>query len=140
MTQTHPSQIRIPATYIRGGTSKGVFFNLSDLPVPAQKPGPSRDALLMRVIGSPDPYGKHTDGMAVPLRAPAKLSSLVKASNLGTTSITCSVKSPSINPSWIGAVTVATCQPRSALLLFNKVCCLRNGFPKTVSPRSEFGR
>lgn len=63
MTQTHPAQIRIPATYIRGGTSKGVFFHLSDLPLSAQKPGPSRDALLMRVIGSPDPYGKHTDGM-----------------------------------------------------------------------------
>ena len=63
MTQTHPAQIRIPATYIRGGTSKGVFFNLLDLPLSAQKPGPSRDALLMRVIGSPDPYRKHTDGM-----------------------------------------------------------------------------
>ena len=63
MTQTYPAQIRIPATYIRGGTSKGVFFNLLDLPLSAQKPGPSRDALLMRVIGSPDPYGKHTDGM-----------------------------------------------------------------------------
>ena len=63
MTHTHPSQIRIPATYIRGGTSKGVFFNLSELPLSARKPGPSRDALLMRVIGSPDPYGKHTDGM-----------------------------------------------------------------------------
>ncbi|MEC8144496.1 MAG: 2-methylaconitate cis-trans isomerase PrpF [Pseudomonadota bacterium] len=63
MTNTHPSQIRIPATFIRGGTSKGVFFNLSELPLSARKPGPSRDALLMRVIGSPDPYGKHTDGM-----------------------------------------------------------------------------
>jgi probable AcnD-accessory protein PrpF len=56
-------QIRIPATYMRGGTSKGVFFNLRDLPEPAQVPGPARDALLLRVIGSPDPYGKQTDGM-----------------------------------------------------------------------------
>ncbi len=56
-------QIRIPATYMRGGTSKGVFFRLEDLPLEAQTPGPARDALLMRVIGSPDPYGKHTDGM-----------------------------------------------------------------------------
>jgi len=56
-------QIRIPATYMRGGTSKGVFFNLTDLPEPAQTPGPARDALLLRVIGSPDPYGKQTDGM-----------------------------------------------------------------------------
>ena len=56
-------QLRIPATYMRGGTSKGVFFRLQDLPVAAQVPGSARDALLMRVIGSPDPYGKHTDGM-----------------------------------------------------------------------------
>ncbi len=60
---SHAPQLRIPATYMRGGTSKGVFFRLQDLPVSAQVPGPSRDALLMRVIGSPDPYGKHTDGM-----------------------------------------------------------------------------
>ena len=56
-------QFRIPATYMRGGTSKGVFFNLAELPLAAQTPGPARDALLLRVIGSPDPYGKHTDGM-----------------------------------------------------------------------------
>ena len=56
-------QLRIPATYLRGGTSKGVFFRLQDLPEAAQVPGAARDALLMRVIGSPDPYGKHTDGM-----------------------------------------------------------------------------
>ncbi|RDY69264.1 2-methylaconitate cis-trans isomerase PrpF [Lysobacter soli] len=60
---THAPQIRIPATYMRGGTSKGVFFRLDDLPERARVPGNARDALLMRVIGSPDPYGKHTDGM-----------------------------------------------------------------------------
>ena len=60
---TYKPQRRIAATYMRGGTSKGVFFRLADLPVEAQVPGPARDALLMRVIGSPDPYGKHTDGM-----------------------------------------------------------------------------
>ncbi|MEF2148599.1 2-methylaconitate cis-trans isomerase PrpF [Aquilutibacter rugosus] len=60
---SHDPQLRIPATYMRGGTSKGVFFRLQDLPAWAQTPGPQRDALLMRVIGSPDPYGKHTDGM-----------------------------------------------------------------------------
>ena len=59
----HIPQIRIPATYIRGGTSKGVFFNLQDLPEVAQLPGAARDALLLRVIGSPDPYGKQIDGM-----------------------------------------------------------------------------
>ena len=56
-------QIRIPATYLRGGTSKGVFFRLQDLPAAAQQPGAARDALLLRVTGSPDPYGKQIDGM-----------------------------------------------------------------------------
>ena len=56
-------QLRIPAAYMRGGTSKGVFFRLHDLPEAAQKPGAPRDALLLRVIGSPDPYGKQIDGM-----------------------------------------------------------------------------
>jgi probable AcnD-accessory protein PrpF len=59
----HVPQIRIPATYMRGGTSKGVFFRLDDLPERARVPGPARDALLLRVIGSPDPYGKQIDGM-----------------------------------------------------------------------------
>ena len=60
---THVPQIRIPATYMRGGTSKGVFFRLQDLPPAAQVPGSARDALMLRVIGSPDPYGKQIDGM-----------------------------------------------------------------------------
>ncbi|MFT4720295.1 MAG: putative AcnD-accessory protein PrpF [Candidatus Azotimanducaceae bacterium] len=60
---SHEPQIKIAATYMRGGTSKGVFFNLTDLPAAAQTPGAARDALLLRVIGSPDPYGKQTDGM-----------------------------------------------------------------------------
>ncbi|MBP5958316.1 2-methylaconitate cis-trans isomerase PrpF [Pseudomonas anatoliensis] len=59
----HVPQIKIPATYMRGGTSKGVFFSLKDLPEAAQVPGPARDALLLRVIGSPDPYDKQIDGM-----------------------------------------------------------------------------
>jgi probable AcnD-accessory protein PrpF len=59
----HAAQIKIPATYMRGGTSKGVFFSLKDLPETAQVPGPARDALLLRVIGSPDPYDKQIDGM-----------------------------------------------------------------------------
>jgi probable AcnD-accessory protein PrpF len=62
MPQT-AKQRRIPATYMRGGTSKGVFFLLQDLPAEAQVPGPARDTLLLRVIGSPDPYGKQIDGM-----------------------------------------------------------------------------
>ena len=56
-------QIKIPATYMRGGTSKGVFFKLSDLPKACQTAGQARDAMLLRIIGSPDPYGKQTDGL-----------------------------------------------------------------------------
>ena len=60
---THKPQIKIPATYMRGGTSKGVFFRLKDLPDACQSPGEARDKLLLRVIGSPDPYQKQIDGM-----------------------------------------------------------------------------
>src|SRR5699024_11651436 len=56
-------QINMPATYMRGGTSKGVLFRRQELPQAAQQPGEARDKVLLRVIGSPDPYGKHTDGM-----------------------------------------------------------------------------
>jgi probable AcnD-accessory protein PrpF len=63
MTMNFKPQIKVPATYMRGGTSKGVFFRLQDLPEAAQEPGAARDALLLRVIGSPDPYGKQIDGM-----------------------------------------------------------------------------
>ena len=59
----HPPQIRIPATYMRGGTSKGVFFRLDDLPEAVRTPGAARDALLLGVFGSPDPYSKQIVGM-----------------------------------------------------------------------------
>ena len=59
----HVAQIKVPATYMRGGTSKGVFFRLQDLPEACQVPGAARDKLFMRVIGSPDPYSAHIDGM-----------------------------------------------------------------------------
>jgi probable AcnD-accessory protein PrpF len=67
------TQVRIPATYMRGGTSKGVFFRLQDLPEPCRQPGPARDRLLLRVIGSPDPYGKHIDGMGAATSSTAKV-------------------------------------------------------------------
>jgi 2-methylaconitate cis-trans-isomerase PrpF len=60
---TQAPQIKIPATYLRGGTSKGVFFRLQDLPASCQQPGEARDKLFLRVIGSPDPYAAHIDGM-----------------------------------------------------------------------------
>ncbi len=56
-------QIKVAATYMRGGTSKGVFFKLDDLPEKAREAGQARDHFLLRVIGSPDPYAKQIDGM-----------------------------------------------------------------------------
>lgn len=73
-------QLRIPATYMRGGTSKGVFFRLQDLPAVAQQPGPARDALLLRVIGSPDPYAKQIDGMGGATSSTSKTVILAKSS------------------------------------------------------------
>ena len=77
---SHVPQIKIPATYIRGGTSKGVFFRLQDLPASAQVPGAARDALLLRVIGSPDPYGKQIDGMGGATSSTSKTVILSKSS------------------------------------------------------------
>ncbi|MGF6647285.1 2-methylaconitate cis-trans isomerase PrpF [Paraburkholderia sp. GAS82] len=76
----HVPQIKIPATYMRGGTSKGVFFRLQDLPEAAQVPGAARDALLLRVIGSPDPYGKQTDGMGGATSSTSKTVIIAKSS------------------------------------------------------------
>ena len=72
-------QIKIPATYMRGGTSKGVFFKLTDLPLAAQQPGAARDALLLRVIGSPDPYEKQIDGMGAATSSTSKTVILSKS-------------------------------------------------------------
>ena len=79
----HLPQIKIAATYIRGGTSKGVFFRLQDLPAAAQVPGPARDALLLRVIGSPDPYGKQIDGMGGATSSTSKTVILSKSDRPG---------------------------------------------------------
>ncbi len=76
---THAPQIKIAATYMRGGTSKGVFFKLEDLPQAAQVPGQVRDNILLRVIGSPDPYGKHTDGMGGATSSTSKTVILAKS-------------------------------------------------------------
>lgn len=81
---THfPPQIKIPATYMRGGTSKGVFFRLQDLPAAAQQPGPARDALLLRVLGSPDPYGKQIDGLGNASSSTSKAVILSKSTRPG---------------------------------------------------------
>src|SRR5438067_9905765 len=79
----HPPQIKIPATYMRGGTSKGVFFRLQDLPEAAQVPGEARDRLLMRVIGSPDPYGKQIDGMGGATSSTSKTVIVAKSARPG---------------------------------------------------------
>ncbi|OHC21639.1 MAG: putative methylaconitate Delta-isomerase PrpF [Pseudomonadales bacterium RIFCSPHIGHO2_02_FULL_60_43] len=76
----HLSQIRIPATYMRGGTSKGVFFRLQDLPQSCQVPGAARDKLFMRVIGSPDPYAAQIDGMGGATSSTSKCVILSKSS------------------------------------------------------------
>jgi probable AcnD-accessory protein PrpF len=72
-------QLRIPAVYMRGGTSKGVFFLAHDLPSdPAV-----RDRILMRVIGSPDRYGKHTDGMGGATSSTSKVVIISKSERAG---------------------------------------------------------
>jgi probable AcnD-accessory protein PrpF len=76
----HVPQIKIPATYMRGGTSKGVFFRLQDLPPSCQVPGAARDKLFMRVIGSPDPYSAHIDGMGGATSSTSKCVILSKSS------------------------------------------------------------
>jgi len=76
----HVPQIKIPATYMRGGTSKGVFFRLQDLPQSCQVPGAARDKLFMRVIGSPDPYAAHIDGMGGATSSTSKCVILSKSS------------------------------------------------------------
>ncbi|ONM45469.1 putative methylaconitate Delta-isomerase PrpF [Halopseudomonas pachastrellae] len=76
----HVSQVKIPATYMRGGTSKGVFFRLQDLPERCQVPGEARDKLFMRVIGSPDPYSAHIDGMGGATSSTSKCVILSKSS------------------------------------------------------------
>lgn len=78
-----PAQIQIPATYMRGGTSKGVFFRLQDLPSKAQQPGPYRDAVLLRVIGSPDPYASQIDGMGGATSSTSKTVILSKSTRPG---------------------------------------------------------
>jgi len=79
----HIPQVKIPATYLRGGTSKGVFFRLSDLPERCQQPGPARDAFFLRVIGSPDPYGAHIDGMGGATSSTAKCVIVSKSTRPG---------------------------------------------------------
>ncbi|MEQ3692967.1 MAG: 2-methylaconitate cis-trans isomerase PrpF [Thalassolituus sp.] len=76
---SHAPQIKIPATYMRGGTSKGVFLSLNDLPKACQVPGPARDAMLLRIIGSPDPYGQQIDGMGGATSSTSKTVILAKS-------------------------------------------------------------
>ena len=80
---SYAPQLRIPAIYMRGGTSKGVFFRLEDLPQAAQQPGAARDALLLRVIGSPDPYAKQIDGMGGATSSTSKTVIVSKSNSAG---------------------------------------------------------
>lgn len=72
LKKTTPPQIKVAATYMRGGTSKGVFFCLEDLPKNCQRAGAQRDQFILRVIGSPDPYGKQIDGMGAATSSTSK--------------------------------------------------------------------
>lgn len=72
-------QMEVRATYMRGGSSKGVFFEAGDLPADAAR----RDALLMRVIGSPDPYGKQTDGMGAATSSTSKVVLVSRSTRAG---------------------------------------------------------
>jgi probable AcnD-accessory protein PrpF len=83
MNMTAPAQIKVSATYMRGGTSKGVFFRLEDLPAACQGPGEARDRFLMRVIGSPDPYGKQIDGMGAATSSTSKTVIVSKSARPG---------------------------------------------------------
>lgn len=80
MSNKNSQQLKVPATYMRGGTSKGVFFRLQDLPQACQQPSEARDKLLLRVIGSPDPYGKQIDGMGGATSSTSKTVILSKSS------------------------------------------------------------
>ena len=73
------TQLRIPAVYMRGGTSKGVFFMAKDLPSDPV----ARDRILLRVIGSPDPYGKHIDGMGAATSSTSKAVLISKSAQPG---------------------------------------------------------
>lgn len=79
MTKTITRQSKIPATYMRGGTSKGLFFSLTDLPLCAQRTGPERDQLLLRAMGSPDPYEKQIDGMGGATSSTSKVALISKS-------------------------------------------------------------
>ena len=67
------TQKRIRAVFMRGGTSRALFFHATDLP----GAGPDRDRILLTALGSPDPYGRQLDGLG------GGISSLSKACIIG---------------------------------------------------------
>ena len=124
MSQQHSAQIRIPATYMRGGTSKGVFFRLADLPDAAQQPGADRDAILLQVIGRPDPYGKQTDGMGGATSSTSKTVIVSPSQQPGHDVITWQV---SIDQPFVDWRATAAIYPlRLVLLPLPKACSQRN--------------
>ena len=139
MSALKPQQ-KIRATYLRGGTSKGVFFNVADLPPEAQVPGPARDALCLRVIGSPDPYGKHTDGMGGATSSTSKVV-LVSKSDRPDHDVDylfgqISIDSPFVD--WSG-----NCGNLSAAVgpsPLKKASSMRPGSPRRAPARYAFGR
>ena len=126
-------QIKIPATYMRGGTSKGVFFRLEDLPHAAQVPGKARDRLFQRVIGSPDPYAAQIDGMGGATSCPRALVPVM-------TWITSTVRSPSTRISSTGAATAATCPQARGPSLFMPDILMPHVLRRMVSVPCASGR
>jgi hypothetical protein len=150
LEMTHKPQIKIPATYMRGGTSKGVFFRLQDLPEAAQQPGAAPAAAARD--RQPDPYGKQIDGMGGATSSTSKTVILAKSTRPITTSTTCSARSPSTRLSSTGAATAATCPPPSArspsavVWLIQPVCratawpWCASGKPTSARPSSPTSR
>ena len=94
-TTAFAPQVGVKATYMRGGTSKGTFFNLNDLPERCQVAGEARDKFLLRVVGSPDPYGKQIDGLGNGSSSTSKVVILSKSDKQSTNS-NCLINLPSI--------------------------------------------
>ena len=135
--------------YMRGGTSKGVFFRLQDLPEAAQSPGPARDALLLRVIGSTDPYGKQTDGMGGATSSTSKTVILSKSTrpdhDVGSSSWTRpprkkAHRSPCAQPEiWLMILTCPASTGVQTLLVQHQVGTLDDFLPLRAVGSNETG-
>ena len=128
-------QIKIPAVYYRGGTSKGVFFKRSDLPEAAREAGSARDKILLRVLGSPDPYGKQIDGLGNASSSTSKAVILDKSERADHDVDYLFGQVPSTSLSSIGAATAAISPPPWARLPSNRAWSIKAKSLQTASAR-----